>query len=696
MYVLMVLFMVGFTAVATRLFVIQVRDADRYQEIAKIQYESRDSVKPMRGLILDRSLSILASNITEYTLFVDPFVIERSDTVIQYISNVLGRPQREIARHFSDTTKRYVVIARRLDDSIADRFRDWRCFGVRLRATPRRKYNFNALAGPLIGYTNIDNAGQSGIELEMEKELSGQEGFIVYQRDARGSRRPDVEYPRVEPVNGRSVVLTISQIYQSIAEEELAKGVAQYAAESGRCIILQPRTGEVLAMANFPSLDPNKLHEYTPEKARNRSVTDLYEPGSTFKVVTMSAALNEGLHSPDAKVYAERGKWYYNPNLKPIIDDHPNEWLTLRSAFEHSSNIVSAKLANELGSERLFKYARNFGFGVKTGIELPGELSGDLKKPVEWDGTTLNHLSFGYGLAVTALQLACAYAAIANDGVLMRPFIRRWLLDGERNIVDETVPQVVRRIVSPETARIMRGFMHGVVDSGTAKLARIEGIDIGGKTGTSQRLVSGSYSNKSHVASFVGFMPVDDPKLLILVILDAPTRGYYGGSTAAPVFRNIAMRIINSSSEFAKKPEPLYASFKGNDVIRVPDVKGMNFEIAESVLKAHGFNMATVGTGYRVAEQQPQENSMAKRRSVITLRLVEADAEVRQGMIRVPDVVGMSLRQAMAFLKSMNLTPSPAGSGVVQFQYPHAGEVVPAGTRCTLNGESGVITANLY
>ncbi|MFA6233074.1 MAG: penicillin-binding transpeptidase domain-containing protein [Bacteroidota bacterium] len=696
MYMLITIFLTGFFAVLVKLFVIQVRDAEKLQEMARIQYESRELIPPVRGLILDRNLSILASNVTEYTLSVDPSVIERPDTVARFIARALGVPYQSMLRNFRDTTEQYVIIAKRIPEEVADHFDGWTCYGVRMRAFPRRRYNFNALAGPVIGYTNVDNRGQSGIELEMNPELSGREGFIVYQRNARGLRRPEVDYPKVEPINGRSVVLTISQVYQSIAEEELAVGVTLHEAESGRCIILQPKTGEILAMANVPSIDPNKLSEYTPEKARNRAVTDLYEPGSTFKIVAMSAALNEGLHEPDDMMDAEGGKWVYNSKLKPIEDDHPYGWLTMRGAFEHSSNIVSAKLANELGDERFYKYARNFGFGVKTGIEMPGELNGDLRNPLGWDGTTLNLMAFGYGLMVTALQIACAYAAIANDGVLMRPFIRKWLLDADRNIVDENVPQVVRRVVSSETSRIMRSFMQGVVDSGTAKQAKIEGMNIGGKTGTSQRLVNGSYSNKSHVASFVGFFPVEDPEVLILVILEAPKRGYYGGSTAGPIFRKIAMRIINSSSEFAKKPEPLYASFKGSDRIRVPNVRGMRAGIAGQVLKAHGFNLETVGSGEIVAEQIPTENTFSERRTSVTVRLIGARQEGKGSLVRVPDVVGMSLRQAMNFIKGMNLEPSPMGSGVVCAQYPAAGELVPRGTRCTLDGEARIITANLY
>lgn len=698
MYGLMTLFIAGFVIVGMKLFVIQIRDSEELKELGKNQYESREIVPPVRGLILDRNLSILASNVTEYSLVADPSVLERPDTVARYFARVLPGTERQYYEKLRDTTRRFVVLEKRLPASIAEAFKHWKCYGVRLRPTPRRRYNFNALAGPVIGYTNVDNRGQSGIELEMNDELAGQEGFIVYQRNARGLRRPDVDNPRRDPVNGRHVVLTIHQAYQSIAEEELSKGVERHAAESGRCIIIQPRTGEILAMANYPSLDLNNLSSYSPDAARNRSVTDLYEPGSTFKIVAMSAALNEQLYKPLDKIWAENGRWQYSASQKPITDDHPYGWITMQGAFEHSSNIVSAKLADKLGAERFYKYARNFGFGIQTGVELPGELRGDLRKPMQWDGTTLRYLAFGYGLAVTSLQIASAYAAIANDGVLMRPYIRKWMLDQDRNIVDENVPQIVRRVVSSETAATMRHFMQGVVDSGTARLARIEGMSIGGKTGTSQRLVNGSYSNRSHVASFVGFFPVDDPKILILVILDAPKNGYYGGAVAAPIFREIALRIINSSIEFAKKPEDLITEARRNGPLRLPNLRGMRADVAREQLKVRGLRLECDGgaTDGVIASQTPAAGSEAARGSVVRARLVAGD--VRQTRrVTVPDLQGLTVRQAMTLLGGVRLTGSPIGTGIVRMQDPMPGAQLPPGGRVSLICEPRTVhTANLY
>jgi len=676
MYIVMVVFLAGFIVVAMRLFHIQILQSREYKELAQLQYQSREILKPARGLILDRKLSILASNITEYAISIDPTVMERPDTAIRALARYLPRSYAFYMQKITKTKSKYIVLEKAVNEETIEPLKKWRCYGVRFESKPKRKYNFNSLAGPVIGYTNVANKGQSGIELAMDDELVGKEGFIVYQLNAKRVKRPEVEYPHLEPVKGRSVVLTIDQSYQAIAEEELVKGVQQFAAESGRCIIMQPKTGEILAMANYPSMNPNDRRNYSPEKARNRVITDLYEPGSTFKIVAMSAALNEGMYEPEDKIWAENGKYYHTPNEKPIEDDHKYGWLTLRGAFEHSSNIVSAKIAEQLGKELFYKYARNFGFGIKTGIELPGELRGDLRNPINWDRSTHRYMAFGYGLAATSLQIACAYSAIANDGVLMRPYIRKWLLDENRNIIDETVPQTVRRVVSSETAATMREFMRGVVDSGTASRAKIAGIAIGGKTGTSQRLVKGNYSDKSHVASFVGFFPADDPKVLILVILDAPTNGYYGGMVAAPIFREIALRIINSSSEFAKQPESVARTAIVQNTGSVPDLRGMPVRAAKKIAELQGFEVSAKSGSGIILAQDPEAGGVERRNTVIRV-MTRKEYKYKNGRgIVVPDMHGLGLRQAMCMAGEIGLDIRVEGSGKVVSQIPAPGTVV--------------------
>jgi cell division protein FtsI/penicillin-binding protein 2 len=683
------LFVLGFFVVVVKLVTIQVRDHAKYEEIARMQYESREVIHPSRGLIYDRNRSILVSNITEYTIACDPSWLKKQDSVrsaIAVLAPILPVPKDELVRKLSDSTRKYTILMKNAPEEIGKKCRALKFPGIITVPTPKRRYHFQTLAGQVIGYTSNDYQGMSGIEKFMNKELAGQEGYIVYQRNASGFRRPDVEYPSREPVNGRSVVLTIDQVYQSIAEEELARGVEKYTALSGRCIILQPRTGEVLAMANYPSIDPNRFYEYDYENARNKVVTDLYEPGSTFKVVAMSAALNEGLYGPDDKVDGGNGCWNYDPPNNPIIDEHKLGMATLREAFEYSSNVIHAKLADKVGAETFYKYARNFGFGVKTGIELPGEHNGDLKKPVQWSGATLKYMGFGYGVAVTALQIACAYAAIANDGLLMRPMIRKWLIDSDRNIIDEQVPQVVRRVVSAKTAATMKEFMQGVVDHGTAQRAKIAGINVAGKTGTTQRYLGGNYSSTSHIASFVGFFPVEDPKILILVIVDAPQGGSFGGIVSAPIFRDIAMRIINSSNEFARKPEkPVYLAADSGRVT-VPGFIGMAVNNARSLAGSRGLQLAVSGSGDFVHEQNPPANGKVAPGSTIAIKL-SRQPEGEHATIPMPDLRGLTLRQAAAYLRKSRVKVNASGNGIVRSQLPLPGETLVCGGTCTLQCE---------
>ncbi len=695
-YILLAVFLGVFALVTARLGVIQIFEADTLQKIAADMYQYKEAIRPVRGLIMDRNLSILVSNVNEYTLFADPCVMKNRDSVARILARDFPGDVAYYKSKFKDTTLRYVVLHKHLSEEAAAPLLKKRIYGVRLLKTPRRHYNFDGLASAVLGFTDAKNEGRSGIEQQFNEQLAGKPGFIVYQLDANSRRKPEVDYPRREAVNGRSVVLTIDQAYQSIAEEELRKGVDRSDAISGRCIIMQPRTGEVLALANYPGINPNKLRTYKTSEiiqGKNRVVTDVYEPGSTFKLVPMSAALDAGAAKAEDVMNAEGGSWTYSAGQKPIRDEHGADRLTLRQAFIVSSNIISAKLADKLGAERFYEYARNFGFGIRTGLELPGEVRGELRKPTSWDGTTLKYLAFGYGLSVTAIQIACAYAAIANDGVLMRPYLMRWLLDEDRNIVEENSPQIIRRVVSSAAAAEMRSFMQGVVETGTARNARIEGMDIAGKTGTSQRLVGSTYSHTSHVASFVGFFPARDPRILILVILDEPKNGYYGGVVAAPVFREIALRIMNSRPEFARPPEPEPPS--SPEGFLLPDVCGLDPAAAVVVLKSQGFAARMKGEGPFVREQTPEAGRRAGPGREIVLTL--ASGKRRSEDVKIPNVQGLSLRHAVAKLRAAGLTPSPAGSGVVCVQLPSPGDTVSHGTRCTIIAEPRcVLTANRH
>ncbi len=699
MYVLIVLFLIGFISVGVKLFIIQIRDKDIARNKATNQYESKKFIKPQRGLIYDRNRFILASSTYDLCIAADPSILKKRDSVALFLSKIFAKDKSYYLEKFEDTTIHYIELEKHVPSKFEHYFSNDNKSGLIKKREPLRIYNFHSLAGQVIGYTSLENVGLCGIELAMNDELTGKEGYIVYQCDADRNLRPEVDYPKKDPVNGQSVVLSLDQTFQSIAEEELEKGVKNNKAVAGSCLVLQPRTGEVLAMANYPFIELQDRKKYDPGAERNRLITDLFEPGSTFKIVTASAAINENTISPDEKIDTQNGTYEYSPNEKVITDTRAYGKLTLKEAIQHSSNIFMAKLALRLGKEKLFTYARKFGFGVPTSIELRGEITGELIKPGKMKLSDQVYLSFGYQINVNALQVASAYSAIANDGILMQPLIKKWLLDENGNIVQEFVPRMVRRVVSSSTAGTMKEYLESVVQNGTARNARIEGMRIAGKTGTAQKWINGHYSKKSYISSFVGFFPVDNPKILILVLLDSPDKsiGYTGGTVAAPIFREIAIRIMNASNEFAQEPQAHLITHQLHNLSRVPDICGLKINIAEKVLHAHGIQINTAGSGEVIFKQEPAKDSIIHRGSIVRAILGQKTSLASDNVITIPDVKGMTIRQAMALLKSMKIETVISGSGVVRDQYPSPGERVLLRSVCALIcNTTKNPTANLY
>jgi membrane peptidoglycan carboxypeptidase len=460
--------------------------------------------------------------------------------------------------------------------------------------------------------------------------------------------------------------------------------------------MLNPKTGEILALANIPGINPNDLRSYDVNAARNRVVTDVFEPGSVFKVVTASAAYENGLVSPERKFFAENGTYYapVSSRSKPqkISDTHPYGWITFQEAIELSSNIVMAKIGPTIGPERLYRQARNFGFGIPTGVDLPGEVRGRLKKPNEWSGTTLQTMAYGYEVAVTPLQIASAYAAVANKGVLMKPFLVSQIQDKAGEVLFEQRPQIIRRVISEQTVALLVQAFEGVVERGTAKEAHIQGVRVAGKTGTSKKVIDGHYGVGTYTGSFVGFFPVEDPQVVCLVMMDNPQGGsYYGGSVSAPVFRAIAERIINTSGRFTKTPPP--TDQQPRNGITVPDVRTLQLNIAERLLESHGLKSRTVGTGDVVVRQVPEPGKRLEEDDVVQIVLNGESFNASGGLPLVPDVRGMSLRRAINRLVVDDFDIRVHGSGVVVSQVPAAGQKIQAGGTIHLNCEPRPIAA---
>jgi cell division protein FtsI (penicillin-binding protein 3) len=633
-----------FTVVCLRLIQVQIVENSRYCKLAQTQYQSRVELPAARGTLYDRHENVIASNSMFVSFAADPkLAADDARRIAVAFAKVFNKPKSYYLDKL-ESESRFVWLERQVNLETAKKIDAQKLSGIVIRKEPKRLYYNAQVGGQLIGCTNIDNVGIAGIELQFDNDLQGVDGYVVFQRDGLGKARPSVDYPRVEPVNGNNVVLTIDMDMQAIAEQELKKGIEQNHAERGIVVMLQPQTGEVLALAQYPSIDPNTYGKYPVTDQRLRAVTDIFEPGSVFKIVTASAALEYQLVKPDKMFFAENGTYTVpvgGGKFRTITDTHKEGWITFQQAMEFSSNIVMAKISDIIGSEKLYKTARDYGFGISTNIEYPGEAVGVLKKPMDWSGTTLNTIAYGYEVSVSPIQIATAYAAVANGGILMKPHLYKKIFNEQGQQLQTVQPQMIRRVISESTAKMLTEFFEGVVLRGTAKPAAISGIRVAGKTGTSKKIVEGQYQG-NYTASFVGFLPVDNPRLVCLVMMDNP-RGvsYYGGTTSAPVFHAIVQRLLSSSDLFA--PSELHARMTGPD-----------------------------------SSSKMMQTAIARNPMMDTGRVVRSDNAV------IPDVRGLSIRHAMNVLENILLEPVVNGSGVVVRQSPDVGQRVKPGTKIVL------------
>ncbi len=688
--VLKVVLLVFFLIVVARLVQIQVFDSSRYKEIARRQYEVKVDLPAARGNIYDRSDNMLVSNSVCVSFAADPKQIqEYAGEVADRFASVFERPRQSYLEKLSTKGTRFVWLERRVKPDYSRMIRADQYEGLIELGEPRRLYHFDHVGGQMIGFTDIDNNGLSGIEFQFDRYLKGINGFVVMQKDGLGRRHPSVDYPRVEPVNGKNVQLTIDIEYQAIVEEELKKGIERNMAESGLVVMMDPSTGEVLAMANYPPLNPNDAANVDQALMKNRSITDLFEPGSVFKVVTASAALEHNLVKPEQKFFAEHGSYAVRlPGQKKpriITDTHKYGTLTFQEAIELSSNIVMAKVSDKIGAELMYTMARSYGFGTETGIELPGEIRGELKNPTEWSGTTLNTMAYGYEVGVTPLQIVAAYAAVANKGVLMKPFIVRQVQDEHGQVIAMTQPQKIRTVISRSTALTLTRFFEGAVQRGTGISARIPGIAIAGKTGTSRKFIDGRYETGNYTASFVGYFPAEDPKVVCLVMLDHPrVGGYTGGLVSAPIFRGIAQKIHSMSGRFARKQ---FAAVAGDHLTAVPDVTGLQANAAKTMLVARGLEVDIRGNGTVIRSQSPRSGLLLPRGNVVTLTTIESPPSAMPGYTIVPDVRGLPMRRAINTLTAQHLETGLTGSGIAVSQSPAPGVQVKLGARIFIRCE---------
>lgn len=475
--------------------------------------------------------------------------VKRKGKVFRELSRILGVPQSNIEKNFVSFSPRWKKIAENLDDSTYSQIKNLKIPGIRGDRKYIRVYPSGALMSHVVGFVNKEFSAEMGIEKQFDYYLHGQDGWIETERDGHREELAHFRSRDVSPVDGLNVELSLDSIIQEMACREIRNIVETFNPKSATVIISEPSTGYILGMASYPNFDPNEYNKYDQDALRNRAICDQYEPGSTFKIVPVSGALNESLVGPDDVFDCNAPTVTYKGRILRLPKEaHKMENLSVREITKKSSNKGSAHLGILLGEKKLYEYAHQYGFGEKTNIGLIGEIGGTLHKVKDWDGLTITRLPMGHAVAATPLQVHCAMSVIANQGIYMQPQLVRRVFGKRGETVISYPPKAMRRVISPKIATLMSEMLSEVVsDTGTARRAAIEGFKVAGKTGTSQKIINGSYSNRDHVASFTGFFPAQRPRLVITVVVDSPKmKGVgYGGLVAAPSFKNIAEQAAN-------------------------------------------------------------------------------------------------------------------------------------------------------
>ena len=654
---------------------IQLVQHGEYEARAERNQEQRVLQRPVRGAILDRYGRPLARDLVTYSISAAPREMADAHGVALALAARLRLDPRRLEREF-EHRPRYLMVARHVAPDVAQAVaeRTWR--GVYVAGETQREYLLGDAAGEILGRTDVDNSGVEGLELEFDQALRGRPGWATLFRDGRGRSHALPRGMRRAAADGNAVVLTLDAELQSIVETHLRAALDTLNAVRAFALFLDPRTGEILASVNVPHLPPGK--------ARNWTFTDQYEPGSTFKAVTAGAVLEENLVRPDQYFDAGNGTCQVAPGAI-FHDTHKAAGFTFRDAVRFSSNIVMGKLGLIVGSERLYRYATSLGFGTLTGVEFPGEAAGKLRTPDHWSARSCPTIAIGHEVSVTPLQLALAYGAIANGGVLMQPMVEREERDGQGNVVRQVSPEASHRVFSEGTSTMLRTLLQAVVDSGTARPARIAGFPMAGKTGTAQKYDAavGTYGRGMYLSSFVGFAPVDQPRIVGVVVIDEPRgKHYYGGDVAAPVFREVMQDLRRMpNGPFSWSPSLVAVKPPAPAPVVVPDLRLLPQAAAERRLASLGLRAHAAGQGQRVVAQTPAAGEASERGGQVTLWLSAPDDSTAHAM---PDLVGLSTREALRRLSPCQVRARIEGVGRVVRQLPVAGTPLGPRAECRL------------
>jgi cell division protein FtsI (penicillin-binding protein 3) len=651
--------------ILVRLIQLQVFEHRSFVQIATQKQQVTRSIVAPRGIIYDSHMDELATSVPVSTAVAEPRRIKNIPAAAQGIAEILGlNPQELFSRMMDPSRKSFMVIKRRIDPNAEKRIESLGIEGVYFVEESMRVFPNRELASQTLGFVNMNGVGGAGLELQYDKELQGKEGLFSFDVDARRrSFRVKVDKP---PVQGHSLVLSIDKSIQYITDRELAAGVEQAQARAGTAIVMETDTGRILALSNYPQFNCNTYNEYDADLWRNRAVSDVFEPGSTFKVVVAASALEAGLTRTDEMIDCQMGSITIG---KHVFHDHKGYGLlSFSQILEYSSNVGAAKLGLRLGQQRLYEGLRNFGFGARSGIDLPGEIVGLVQDWHDWSGLSIGAISFGQEVGVTSIQILNAINTIANGGYRVRPSIMDRIIDEKGDLISVRTPERVR-IINPRTAEAVSNAFEGVVLRGTGRRAALEGYRAAGKTGTAQKIVDGRYSPNKYVSSFIGFAPLPHPRLTILVQIDEPRGVHYGGDVSAPFFQKIAqeallqLRVPPDSNLPLPQFRPLVADRSSEDYL------------ADAVqpLKPN--------------QKAPKEDPDAEK----TIEIPVAEG----ASTTLPDFRGLGKRTVLDRCMSLGIILKASGAGVAVFQSPAPGTRISLGSTCNVTFAKGNLKEQL-
>ncbi len=639
-----VVLLCGFTAIfvllTVKLFFIQIINGEEYQQKAMEQWTRDIPVPSKRGIIFDRNGKELVTNAPAYQVYARPVEIKDKEEIASILSEELDSDKDAINEKLN-AKKDTVLIKQKVDSDIVGKLREKNLKGIIFIDDSKRFYTQSNFASYVLGFTNYDNQGQDGIEATFEKYLNGFPGRDIKMTDSYGRELPGSDRKYYEPEDGLNLILTIDEVIQHFAEKAVEIALIETKAKRITAIVMEPKTGDILAMAAKPDYDnnnPRKIPEEFADKWdsmtsneqydalfkiwRNPAISDTYEPGSTFKTITSAAGLEEGVVKPDDKFYCSGYVVVGGRRLKCWRSYRPHGSQTFVEGVQNSCNPVFIEVAQRLGKEKFYKYIKGFGFGSPTNVKLLGEASGIVRNVNSIGPVDLANIAFGQGISITPIQLITAVSAIVNDGYLMEPRIAKKLIDNNGNIVHDFQPRIVRQVISKDTSAIMRNILESVVNNGSGGGAYIPGYKVGGKTGTAQKAEGGRYVSGKYVASFVGFAPANDPKVTVLVVIDEPSAGsYYGGVIAAPVVKSIisdTLRYLDVKPQYTEEEAKMLIK----DKVIVPEVRNMKLKDAKKLLVQNKLK-------YRLEEEQgePTEDSL------VLDQTPRANAKVDEGSI---------------------------------------------------------------